>query len=173
MNKKGFTLVELVTTCVLASVIILILINTVIVIKEIYNKSNTKTQLLIKQGNLSNTINTVLRKDNLKDYQVCDAGLLCGIFITKDGNTNTLEVTNDTIKFNDFVYKIDKGSKIDEENLKICRKSISTSAIYDTILVINIPITNKLYKNENFGIKAIYQYNSISSGLTVLKSCDL
>ena len=57
MNKKGFTLVELITTFALAAVIIAILINIVLIIKDIYVKYEIKTEMLIKQGELNSVIN--------------------------------------------------------------------------------------------------------------------
>ena len=57
LNKKGFTLIELITTFALASVLIIILINIIIVIKNVYSKNDIRSELLIEQSNLSNLIN--------------------------------------------------------------------------------------------------------------------
>ena len=54
MNNKGLTLVELITTFALTSVIVVLLINIVVVIKNVYSKSDIKTELYINQSNLSN-----------------------------------------------------------------------------------------------------------------------
>ena len=48
MDKKGFTLVELITTLALTSVIVILLINVVLVINNVYSKSSIKTELYIK-----------------------------------------------------------------------------------------------------------------------------
>ena len=53
MNKKGFTLIELITTFALASVIIVILVNIIGIIKEMYVKTDVKSKLLVEQSNLS------------------------------------------------------------------------------------------------------------------------
>ena len=47
MNKKGFTLVELITTFALATVIIVLLINIVLLIKNIYSKNNSIPSFVI------------------------------------------------------------------------------------------------------------------------------
>ena len=43
--KRGFTLVELITTFALTAVIIVLLLNVVIIIRNLYTSSNVKTQL--------------------------------------------------------------------------------------------------------------------------------
>ena len=71
LNKKGFTLIELITTFALASVLIIILINIIIVIKNIYSKNDIRSELLLEQSNLSNLINKKFDKDFLNSYFPC------------------------------------------------------------------------------------------------------
>lgn len=149
MNKKGFTLVELITTFALASVILILLINVVVLIKDIYTKSDIKTQLLIGQANLSNSLNSKIRNGNLNSYSECsDSTDFCYDFSFKDGNSIKLKVTNSEVIFGNFVYKVKSGTKI------------LTPSLTDTLdfLVIEIPIENKLYPNEDFGINLVYRY---------------
>ena len=58
MNKKGFTLIELIMTFALTAVIVTILINIFLVIRDLYNDSDLKTTLIVNQGNLSNALNS-------------------------------------------------------------------------------------------------------------------
>ena len=147
MNKKGFTLVELITTFALAAVIFVILINILVLIKNIYTSSDTKTQLLINQANLSNALNSKLKNENIVSYSECSDSDFCYEFVLSDDSSVKLEVTNSKIKFGDYVYKLVDGT------------SISTPVFTnDTsgFLNIKIPITNKMFPDEEFGINLVY-----------------
>lgn len=148
MNKKGFTLIELITTFALASVILILLINVIVLIKNVYTKSNTKTELLINQANLSNSLNSKLKKDNIKSYESCTDGNFCYEFTLSDDSVVRLEVFNTKIKFGNFVYTL-----VDDT-------TIETPSLIDDkeFLVIKIPIKNKLFVNRNFGINLVYVY---------------
>lgn len=160
MNKKGFTLIELIATFALASVIIIILTNIVVIVKDIYSKDNIKTNLLIKQSNLSNALNSKLNNDFIDSYIRCSDTEFCYKFSLVDGSDIELKITDNIIKFGDYVYKLEDGVEVD--NPSITKKTISTSNINldNSFLIIKIPIKSKLYKNEDFGINLIYTYNS-------------
>ncbi|MBQ9071555.1 MAG: prepilin-type N-terminal cleavage/methylation domain-containing protein [Bacilli bacterium] len=149
MNKRGFTLVELITTFALAAVILVILINVLVLIKEIYTKSDTKTQLLINQANLSNAINSKLNNENIESYSECSDSEFCYEFVLSDETSIKLEVTATKIKFGNYVYKLIEGTEI------------STPVVVDdtNFLNIKISIQNKLYENEDFGINYVYLKN--------------
>lgn len=161
MNKKGFTLIELITTFALATVIIILLINIVLVIKNIYTNNNIKSELLIEQSNLSNLINKRLTKDSLNYYESCSDSDFCYIFSFVDGTTSKLVVDDDFIKFDNYVYKIKNNTKIDKPTIEtIIDIEVSNTNSNNSFLIINIPITYKLTPNKNYGINVVYQYNS-------------
>jgi hypothetical protein len=160
MKNKGFTLVELITTFALASVIIILLINLIVVIRNIYSKTNIKTELYINQSNLSNLMNKKINKDNLDSYEECDDEEFCYIFSLVDGENIKLSATENVIKFGDFVYKLDNRSKVVNPSLTTEYFAEIVEDVNDSILIINIPVENDLYPNANFGINLIYQYNA-------------
>lgn len=160
MDKKGFTTIELITTFALSTVIIIILINVVLIIKNIYSQNEIKSQLLIEQSNLSNLINKKFTSDNLSSYQACSDSSFCYTFKFVDGTTSTLVVGDDYIKFDSYIYKRKGGSSIGDSTFEITNVDVSNTEVNNSILVIEIPISNKLYPNEDFGIKIVYQYNS-------------
>ena len=160
MKNKGFTLVELITTFALASVIVILLINLIVVIRNIYSKTNIKTELYINQSNLSNLMNKKINKDNLDSYEECDDEEFCYIFSLVDGETIKLSATESVIKFGDFVYKLDNRSKVVNPSLITEYFAEIVEDVNDSILIINIPIENDMYPNTNFGINLIYQYNA-------------
>lgn len=160
MNKKGFTLVELVTTFALSTVIIVILVNIVLVIKNIYTKYELKSNLLIEQSNLSSLINKKIYNNSLVSYEPCNESDFCYIFTFTDGTTSTLVVNKDSIRFDSYVYKLEGGSVIGDLSMKLIDVEVSSEEMNNSFYVIKIPIKNKLYPNEDFGLNIVYQYNS-------------
>jgi hypothetical protein len=165
MNKKGFTLIELITTFALTSVIIIILINIVIVIKNIYTKNDVKSELLIEQSNLSNLINKKFDVDFLNSYTQCNDSEFCYTFYFVDGTSSKLVVTDNYIKFDSYVYKFKKGTTSQNPTLQLLDTEALSGSLANGFLVIKIPIKNKLYPNEDFGINIVYQYNFNQIGL--------
>jgi len=151
MNNKGLTLVELITTFALTAVIVVLLINIVVVIKNVYSKTNIKTELYINQSNLSNVLNSKINDNNLVSYEICADNnyLLCVDFVLKEEEIR-LSVTEKEIKFGEYVYKLKDKTKVDNPSLN------NTD---NDILVINIPIINELYPNIDFGVNLVYLYN--------------
>ena len=161
MKNKGFTIVELISAFAITSLIVVLLINLVVVIKNIYNKSNTRTELYIIQGNLSNAINEKLGLDNLKSITKCNDEEFCYNFELKDEKNIKLTVTDKIIKFGNQTFKLSKNSEV--INPKIATYKVNnTEEKKDSFLYISIPIKNKVYLEENFGVNIVYSYNSNS-----------
>ena len=160
MKSKGFTLVELITTFALASVIIILLINIIVVIKNIYSKTDIKTELLIEQGNISNLINKKLEKNYLLNYNPCNESDFCYSFEFLDGTISKLVVSDEYIKFDSYVYKVKEGTVIERSTIELIEVPTSNIEDNNSFLVIKVPIKHKLYPNEDFGLNIVYQYNS-------------
>ena len=154
MNKRGFSLIELVTTCALSSVIIILLINIIVILKNTYTKNNIKTTLLINQGNLSNALNSKITRNNVLTHEPCSGGLLCYNFTFVDGEVIQLLIEEKKIKFGNYTYVLKEGSKVSNPSIYDEYLDINTSN--DRFMVIKIPIKNKLYPNEDFGINLVY-----------------
>ena len=165
MNKKGFTLVELITTFALSAVIVILLINIIITIKNIYSKTNIKTELYIKQSTLSNAMNKKINKDNLESYEVCEDSEFCYIFNLYDGESLKLTIDENSIKFDSIVYKLDRKTSIVNPSVSEEYIAGQTADKNNSFLVISIPITNSLYPNIDFGINLVYPYNSNETSL--------
>lgn len=160
MKKNGFTLVELITTFALTTVIVVLLINVVVVIKNIYSNSNIKTELYIKQSNLSNALNSKFKNENLDSYQDCEEEgyLLCQNFNFVNGESIKLTVTEKEIKFGNFVYNLDNNVKVENPSFDIEFVDINTGNNGNNILVLKIPIICELYPDIDFGINLVYPY---------------
>ena len=153
MKNKGFTLVELITTFVLTSVIILLLINILNVIKTIYSKSNIKTELYINQGNLSNVLNKKINNNNLERYEECYDSFFCFNFYFVDGEKIKLQVEDKKIEFGNYVYNLESKTRVVNPKLNID----------NNILNLKIPIKNEIYPDIDFGINLVY-FSDISGG---------
>lgn len=160
MKSKGFTIVELITTFALTAVIIIILINISVFIRNMYNKVNVKTELLIQQANLSTSINNKLNKNNIVSYSSCSDSNFCYNFNLKDDEIVKLVVTDDGISFGNYKYKLSNGTTIDEPTIEKEYVLLEDTSANNSFLIIKIPIKNKLYPKQDFGINLIYTYNS-------------
>ena len=146
MNNKGLTLIELIVTFVLATAIIVILFNVLIIVKNNYEDTEIKTKLVVSQSTLSNLMNNKFKRDNLESYAAC-TGDFCYNFFFRDGSMETLTVTDKKIVFGSFVYELDDVTNV-----------VSPSLYIDNpYLVIKIPIKTKLYPDEDFGINLVYK----------------
>ncbi len=156
MKNKGFTLIELITTFALTSVIVILLINVIVVIKELYEGTNSKTELYINQNSISNTLNSRLRKGNLVYYEDCsyDSYNFCYDFTYDDGSSDRLTVTSTSISIGDIVYKFEGYTSVGYPTLTT--SDVSTE-IFSKIINIKIPIINKLYPDMDFGVNIVYQ----------------
>lgn len=160
MNRRGFTLIELITTFALATTIIIILINIVLLIKNIYNQNYIKSTLIIEQSNLSNLINEKLEPGALKSYTPCGDSNYCYNLDFVDGTTIKLVVDEEIIKVNTYVYKLPKGTKVENPTLELIDVEVTSVGVNNSFLVIKIPIKNKLYPKQDFGLNIVYPYNS-------------
>lgn len=160
LNNKGFTLIELITTFALSSVIVIILINVVIIIKENYVKIDTKSNLIIEQSNLSYLINSKFNKLDLISYEPCFDDSFCYTFNFTGGETSKLIVGNDYITFDNYTYKMFDGSTLVANNPEIINVETISNDVMNSFFIIKLSITNKLYKDQDFGINLVHQYNS-------------
>lgn len=157
--NKGFTLVELVTTLAIASVLITLFINIGLVIRNIYNNYDSKTKLLIEQGNLSTAIHSKLDK-NIISYNSCsDTVDFCFDFNLGDGTESRLLVSHNLISFDEYKYEITDDLIVEPTINKQTLTGISASD-NNSLLNLKISIKSKVYADEDFGINYVYQYNS-------------
>lgn len=160
LNKNGFTLIELITTFTLASIIMVFLFSIVMVLKDTYISKHTKTELIIKQSLLSQKINDDFTSNNIVSLKTC--GNKCYDIELSTGQVKRLEISTagDMIKYDDFTYKLNNSSYVGPLNVEIKYIDITDNKVNNSILILSIPIYNKKFPNENFGIKVVYQFNS-------------
>lgn len=172
-NNKGTTIVELVVSVSMLVVIATFLFQIVISLKEVYNSSGIKTELLNKQAVISKMINDDLRNNKLEMALKCNNLNTCLALYFEDGTFKTLELiskTNETPAY--FVYGDYKTELVSGSNFgsySISSETLANSTgTNDSIMNINIPITHPLLRGENYGINIVYQYNSRTTSITDL-----
>lgn len=166
--KKGFTVVELIVSFSLVMVIAIFLFQIVIGLKNLYTNSGLKTELLNKQSLISNEINKKLTTKGISTLSKC--GSYCVEFLYSDGTSDkmTIDYTNNTIEFGNYKTNLPEDSYI--KDAKISQANAATFQTYadNALLIIEIPIYNDNFSEQNFGIKAIYQFNDQLSNLAVV-----
>ena len=172
-TKKGFTTVELIVSISLCTIIVFFLIELIFIIKDIYSDSGIKTKLLAKQALLSEKINHDFRTKKLTIATSC--GNNCVEFLFNDGTQKQLKYRRDEeeIIYGNFKEELVDGSSFGD----VIIRSESLADSNDTkelngILTIHIPIYNKYFEKEDFGITVVYQFNSNTTSIAGINLKD-
>lgn len=165
MNKKGFTLLELLTSLTLTSVVCVMLFQVIFVLKDIYVDDAAKTEILIKKANIIKEINSTFERNSITTVRYCDNGdVNCFKFNLEDGDVYELYLDREEniIKFGDLSIKLSNSAVI-YDDLDICyySKMGDTNPTYNTFLKIRIPLKDNVLE-EIFDANIIYQYNGSS-----------
>lgn len=165
MSKKGFTLVELLTSIVLSSVVLMLLLQMLLLLKDLYVNDSIKTELLIKKSNIIKKINSTFEEAAISSIRSCSTNSGdCLKFTLVSGSEYELSLdrTNNNIKFGSFNTELTETSEI-YEDLDVCyfynNNSLTLGSVsHNTGIRIRIPIRDNLLE-EKFDITIIYQYN--------------
>lgn len=157
MKNKGFTLVEMLSAFILSSIIIIILFELIINLKEIYQTSGIKTELLNKQYLMTNKIYSDLNEKTVSNINPCYEQNKCVTFTYSEGTTKNLKIdeVNKTLSYDNYVIKLNNITNFGDIII-----NTSTLTEETNLLNIKVPIYNDLIKNTNFGINIVYKYNT-------------
>lgn len=161
MNNKGMTLVELIMSFALASVIVVLLINVLLILKDVYYNSSLKSELIITQSGLSNQINKKMISNNLLSYNNCGDNCYDFTFTDETLQLNINKETN-TITFGKTKYTYPPGVTIGD--IEITKENYSTYIGNDSLFILRIPVEYNDME-EDFGINIVYPYKSNTSQL--------
>ena len=157
MDKKGFTVVELIVSFTLAMVISVFLFQIVINLKNLYTNSTIKTELINIQSLVSREMNENFKKGIIS---VDECGDRCFEFFYTDDTSDKLIISDDSIEFGNYKSKLPNNSYIKNESVNIASSAMLADSFDDSTLIVNIPIYNDNYKEEIYNIKIVYPYNS-------------
>lgn len=172
-NNKGFTVVEIIVSFVLTSIIVLLLFELIIILKELYVTAGIKSQLLTKQTIMSEKINSDLNTKKIIIANRC--GTTCINFVFDDSSTSRLEIDrkNNTFSYGDYKTELIAGSQFG--NIKVSTNSVVGVATgrNNSIVTITIPIIHSLLEQQEYGINVVYQYDNRDAAITDLSFEDI
>ena len=158
MKKRGFTLIELAVTFSLISVIIVMLFQLIISLRELYIKGDLQTTMLSKQGILIQKINHDLNEYHLKNITSCGNFCITLHFQTGTAYNLSIDIDNKSIQYHNYIWKLPDGSKFGTVETKSYEDEANNDTI-NGILRIEIPVSHRLLEKD-YGLSVIYQYNS-------------
>lgn len=162
MNQKGFTLIELLTSLTLTSIVCILLFQVIFTLKDIYVNDSVKTELLIKNTNIAEKINSTFEDSPINTIRDCEIkNVNCLSFNLENGNNYELLLDRNKkiIKFGDLSAKLSDSTNI-YDDLDVCYYYSlgDNNLIYNTFIKIRIPLEDIMLE-EKFDINVIYQYN--------------
>ena len=156
MNKKGFTVIEVLTTFVLISIVVSLLISIVNSLVKIYNSSSIKTELYYKQSIISKDLNDSFLTKSISRINSC--GTNCITIVYFDSSTKKIQVEPSVITVGDNIYDIVNDSKIGDVKMELVYSPLPQNYKADTLLNIRIPISHIKVEGD-YGINLVYQFN--------------
>ncbi len=183
-NNKGFSIVELIVSFSLTMVIVVILFEIVLTMKDLYMNSVTKTELLNRQNLFTDYIYSDIYDHGLNSVYVC--GNNCISLAFNNGETKNLEwsfYSNENVSqalqslsYGEYKINLIANASFDTsltvsndnytlEGVKICSEPISQ------YINIHLPIKHKMFKDQDFGINLLYVYDELSVDLPISSNC--
>lgn len=158
MNKKGFTVIELIVSFVLITSISIILFQIVLSLRGLYIDGNVKTTLLNKQAIMTKKIYDDLNSKVLTKITSC--GVSCLTFTYGDIEKNlSVDVAAKVITYDDYSMKLIEGSHFDNFTFEVNQNISPSTTIDNSEFNLNIPIKSML-TDEDFGIHVVKIYRS-------------
>ena len=114
MNKKGFTVIELLASFSIAMTILIVLFNVVIMMKDNIADINTKSNMLVSKDNLAYNINKKFSEKDISSITICEDGVKCYLFTYSDDSTDKLVYNTDSITFNNYTFDITSDITVNE-----------------------------------------------------------
>lgn len=165
-NKQGFTVVELTVAFSLTLVVVLLLFQIIINLKDLYVKDGIKTELLIKQGLITKKVAESFEEKKIRVATKCTTGDNCLSFTFEDNTVKTLsfDKEDNVFHYGDYTTKLISGSNYGE--VKVTNETFLNveEGKKDSMITINIPIEHELVEGD-YGIRVVYLYNSMEASV--------
>lgn len=174
-NKKGFTIVELLTSFALAMVVMVFIFNIVLSLKNSYIFNATKSELVLNQSLLSTELNSDFEAGKILSFEPCGASTTncytIKMLVIDEEKTKTLniDVESNKIKYGTYNYVLDDSESIGA--ITICKNQTNASGRMNSYLIIEIPITSTIVTKGDFGVKVIYPYNDDGTVVNNIDNC--
>lgn len=167
MNKKGFTLIELVVSLVLVSVVLISMIGTLVKLKDTYNLVNEDADARIYGALISKVINDdFLQNNGIKTISCSndDYGSYCEMVLGSN-QKRTLEILNNQIADDtETIYSNGKNIGTKKYEKTTLRYSDSTTGEVKTLLIKTMTLIVK--SNNESGNNSVatsgYKFTNLS-----------
>ena len=127
MNKKGFTLIEVIVSVLLVSIVLISLMATLLKLRSTYSDVNKNTEALIYGSSLSRVINNDLMDNNGVRYASCDInGLRCD-FILGNDDQRRLEIVEENIDHGNESASSIGAKEVNHKTIKTTLKYTDTT----------------------------------------------
>lgn len=181
-NNKGFSILELIVSFALTMIIVVVLFEIIIYMKELYEKSITQTELINRQNLLTDYIYSDIYNKGLNYTYFCDDNCIAFVYDDENGTTKFLkwDTTFNTISYGDYTVSLLKNTYFDQTlvlndvtytatGIRICSNH---NADGDAYFNIHIPMTNALFTNDDFGLNIFYTHDNSEMWVALPTSSD-
>lgn len=165
MNKKAFTLVELIVSFSLAVVICIFLLQLILSLKTLYDNSGVKTEILNKQSLISNQINNTFNSKTISSLSNCGEACINVNYTDNTKDILKIDYNTNTLQFGNFYTTLPENTYFKNASVDIIYSGVVDNNSNDALLSIIIPIENERIKKEKFGLNIVYQFNSNKSNI--------
>lgn len=170
-NNKGFSVVELIVSFSLTMIIVVILFEIIIYIKELYEKSVTQTELINQQNIITDYIYTDLIEKKPSEIFVCGDNCIGFTYLNGevkqlkwDESLNivayggyTMGLIKNTVFNSNFSLEDANGNEL--RGAKICYNNVNNISNSNAYVSIGIPLNNFLFEGKDFGVNLLYTYD--------------
>lgn len=150
MNKKGFTIIELMTTFVLVAIISTLLIKLVVTLKEVYINGDMKTTLITKQSTMTDKIYKDLDNNNLTKIESCGETNCVNFVYTTGSKKFVIDKNKKTMTYDNYTIKLGKEGSFGDVSFEKFNSDLGS------IISLKAPIKNRLLKGD-YGLNITYQ----------------
>lgn len=158
LDNSGFTVVELVVSFSITLIVILLLFQIVLNLKDLYTRDGVKTELLIKQGLMVKSLADSFEKQEVKSVAKCtEANCLKFTFI--DNTTKDLKISPNMFQYGDYKTKLVDGSEFGTFTVNKGTYTSTDVNSKNSVLSIKVDISNSLVEGD-YGVQIVYLYNS-------------
>ena len=164
--KKGFTVVELITSLSLVAIIAIFLTQIIINLNKMYQNSAIKTEVMNKQALISNYINKQLNEKEIASLSNCGTNCLKFNYTDSSSDEFKIDYNNNVLTFGSFKTNLPKNTSFKKVNFDVVYESSIREYGNNAILKITIPIFNDKLKKDNFDAVIYYQFDTRVINLT-------
>lgn len=172
-SKNGFTIVELLVSLSLTLVVIIVLFEIIVVLKDLFQVSSLKTELLNKKSILVENIYSDINSRLVSRIEQC--GDYCLDFTMNDASTKRLQIDKENliISYGDYAIKLNNTYSIGNIYFSNDMTNYISTEKNNGIFNVRIPIYSKVTNDENLGINIVATYNTSGMAIGSLYIADL